>query len=147
MFFQCRKALWFAAFQTQLGAAKSLPRAGLPATTADVRSTCESAEPRETAPARSRMLKQGPCWSPIEACSFVKAVLEKTALLCSGNSRRFPRQGPRIINKLSLHEPVTGNLNSLLSRKNSLFFLGLDDLLLLPKRCKLCSMPCGALRE
>jgi hypothetical protein len=47
----------------------------------------------------------------------------------------------------SLFEAVTGNFNSLLSRKNSLFFLSPDSSQLLAKRTELCSMPCGAARE
>jgi hypothetical protein len=34
------------------------------------------------------MLMQGTCRSPIQACSFMKAALEKTELLCRGNLRR-----------------------------------------------------------
>ena len=36
--------------------------------------------PREMAPVRSRLLKQGPCWSPIQPWAFEKASL-RTALL------------------------------------------------------------------
>ena len=51
------------------------------------------------------------------------------------------------IYKCSLLKTVTGNFSSLLSRKNSLFFLSLDGSLLLAKRSELCSMACGAVRE
>jgi hypothetical protein len=44
-------------------------------------------------------------------------------------------------------EPLTGNFNSLMFRKNSLFFLSLDALLRQAKRRELCSMSCGAMRE
>jgi hypothetical protein len=47
----------------------------------------------------------------------------------------------------SLFETVTGNFDSLLSRKNSLFFLSLDGSQLLAKCSELCSMQCGAVRE
>ncbi len=60
---------------------------------------------------------------------------------------RFSRQGHRQINNLSLLEPVTGNFNSLLSRKISLFFLSPDGPPRRPKHSEVCSMPRGAARE
>ena len=63
---------------------------------------------------------------------------------CSGNLAGFSRQGRGIINKISLLGTVTGNFNSLLSRKNSLFFLSLDGPTQRAKHSELCSMPCGA---
>jgi len=59
----------------------------------------------------------------------------------------FSDKGPVRIYKSSLLKTVTGNFNSLLSRKNSLFLLSLDASLLLAKRSELCGMPCGTARE
>lgn len=67
--------------------------------------------------------------------------------LCGGNLRRFSRHRHRKINNLSLLEPVTGNLNSVISQKNSLFFLCIDGGPWLAKYRELCSMPCSAMRE
>jgi len=50
-------------------------------------------------------------------------------------------------NKFSLLEPVTGNFNSLMSRKTSLFFVSLDGPQGRAKRRELCRMPYGAMRE
>jgi hypothetical protein len=46
----------------------------------------------------------------------------------------FSREGRKEVYKFSLLETVTGNFNSLISRKSSLFFLSLDGSLPLAKR-------------
>jgi len=56
-------------------------------------------------------------------------------------------QATERINKHSLLETVTGNFNSLMSRENSLFFLGPDDPPTLAKCSELCRMPCSVMRE
>jgi len=60
---------------------------------------------------------------------------------------RFSRQGHKINSQTSLLEPLTGNLNSLMSRKDSLFFLGVGGSSMLAKHRELCSMQAGDARR
>jgi hypothetical protein len=78
------------------------------------------------------MLKQGPCSSSIRPWSFEKAPL-KTALLMQWELEAF-----FATSRLPLPQPVTGNFNSLLSLKNSLFFLTAAA-----KRSELCGRACS----
>src|SRR5579863_6703491 len=88
----------------------------------DVRSTCEHTAPRETAPARLRMLMDRPCWPPIQARGFRKGRSENSSTYVVGISGIF-RDKPRKRNIMDcLLEGVTANSISLLSRKNSLLF-------------------------
>jgi len=59
---------------------------------------------------------------------FVKAELKNCATYLVGNMGRFARHGHKKLNKLSLLEPVTGNLSSLMCRENSLLLLRFDGL-------------------
>jgi hypothetical protein len=77
----------------------------------------------------------------------MKVALLKRLYLCSGKLGRFSRQDHRKIDNLSLLEPVSGNFNSLMSQKHSLFLLSLDGPLRRAKRSELYSMPWGAMLE
>ena len=93
---------------------------------ADTRSTAERTEPREAAPARSRMLIHGPCRSPIQPWAFVKGALKISSIYVVETWGVFRDEATGKIKKHSLLEPVTGNFTSLLSRENSQFFLSRD---------------------
>ena len=96
--------------------------AWFPANAADARSTCGRTEPRETVPARSRMLKRSPYWPPIQPPAFVRAALKKSSTIEWKFEALFVTSQKNIY-KLSLLEQITGNCNSLMARENSLFFL------------------------
>ena len=73
------------------------------------------------------MLKECPCWPPMQPPAFVKVALKKLLYLnVVGISGVFRDKVTKKINKLSLLELVIGNFNSLLSQENSLFFMSLD---------------------
>jgi hypothetical protein len=79
--------------------------------------------------------------------AFHKSRSEKLSIYIVGIRDVFRDKETSEFAKFSLLESATGNLNSLLSRKNSLFFLSPYGRPRRAKHSKLCSMPCGAARE
>ncbi len=88
----------------------------------DIPSERRRTEPREMAPARSRILSKVDVGQPIRPPAFVKAALKKLLYLRSGNLGALFATRSQENTKFSVLEPVTGNFNSLICRKNSLFF-------------------------
>jgi hypothetical protein len=72
------------------------------------------------------MLKQGPCCHQSQPWAFDKAAFKNCSIYVVGFWGVFRDKVTEKINELSLLELVTGNFNSLLSRKNSLFFFSPD---------------------
>jgi hypothetical protein len=87
---------------------------------------------------------EGPYWSTIQPWALMKGALKNLSTYVVGIWGRSSRRGHRKITKRSLLEPATGNFNSLLSQKDSLFFLSPDASPKEVKHRESCSMPGGA---
>jgi len=69
------------------------------------------------------MLMEGPCWRTIQPWGLMKGALQNCSTDVVGIWGALRDEAKEKINKRSLLETVTGNFNSLMSQKDSLFYL------------------------